>query len=252
MNLKNENEKLEPLGNGINVFVSKEHTFSTDTLLLANFSKPLKHEKAAEFGTGCCAIPLFWESHKMSPRFTTAIEIQNSAFLLAHKSILLNSLENKIELIHNDIRKKIDNINYGSYDLVVCNPPYKAVGCGIVNEDKRKIIARHEENLTIKDVTEIASKFLRFGGRLCLCNRIERLTDVIVCMRNAKIEPKKLRFVQQRKNTPPKLFLIEGKKGRNSGINVLPVLLLEDDFHNQSEELKEIYKYYGENKNNAR
>ena len=87
MKLINNEEKLEPLGNGIRVIVSKEHTFSTDTLLLANFSNPLKHEKAVEFGTGCLAIPLFWVSHKMEPKFTTAIEIQDSAFKMAEKSI---------------------------------------------------------------------------------------------------------------------------------------------------------------------
>lgn len=242
-------EKLEPLGNNINVIVSKDYTFSTDTLLLANFSNPLKHEKAAEIGTGCGAIPLFWISHKMTPKFTDAIEIQETASKMAKRSVEFNSLCDKINVITADARENIKEIKYGTYDLVVCNPPYKAVGCGILNLSDNKLIARHEVSLSIKDLCKAASKFLRFGGRLCLCNRIERLCDTIVFMRNFKIEPKLLRFVQQRENTPPKLFLIEGKKGRNPGIKVLPTLLLEDKLGNQSDELKEIYKYYGENKN---
>lgn len=249
MMILKDNERLEPLGNGINVIVTDEHTFSTDTLLLADFSRPLKHEKAAEFGTGCCAIPLFWTSHKMAPKHTTAIEIQKLAFDIANRSIGLNSLNDQIRVVHADVREKLPNIEYGTFDLVVCNPPYKAVGRGIINNQRCKIIARHEETLSLKDLTEVAAKFLKFGGRFCLCNRIERLCDVIVEMRNSKIEPKRLRFVQQRKNAPPKLFLIEGKRGRNPGITVMPTLLLEDDFGNMSLELKEIYKYYGENKN---
>lgn len=249
MKLLKSNERLEPLGNGIKVIVSVEHIFSTDTLLLANFSRPLKHEKAAEFGTGCCAIPLFWTSHKMEPKHTTAIEIQEMAFDMAQRSVKLNSLTDKIKVINADVRKKIDSIEYGTFDLVVCNPPYKAIGCGLTNNDKFKTIARHEETLSIGELTESAAKFLRFGGRLCICNRIERLCDVIVAMRNSKIEPKRLRFVQQRKNASPKLFFVEGKRGRNPGINVMPTLFLENECGEMSEELREIYKYYGENKN---
>lgn len=244
----NTNEKIEPLGNEIAVVVSDGHTFSTDTLLLADFAKPLKHEKAAEFGTGCMAIPLFWVSHNMAPRHTTAIEIQQNAVNLAKKSATINNLEDKINVICADVRNKISEISYGTYDLVVCNPPYKAVGCGLVNADLGKLVARHEQTLTIDDVTQVSFKFLRFGGRLCMCHRVERLCDVITSMRNSKIEPKRLRFVQQRKDTPPKLFLIEGKSGRNAGITVLPTLLLENDDTSLSEELCKIYRYYGENK----
>ena len=41
-----EGEKTEPLGNGIRVIVSKNHTFGTDTVLIAHFSAPKKTDKA--------------------------------------------------------------------------------------------------------------------------------------------------------------------------------------------------------------
>ena len=37
-----DGEKWEPLGNGIQIIVSDEHKFWTDTVLLASFAKPKK------------------------------------------------------------------------------------------------------------------------------------------------------------------------------------------------------------------
>ena len=137
------------------------------------------------------------------------------------------------------------------YDLVVCNPPYKPMGTGIVNPDDQKRTARHEETCTIKDITDTAANLLRFSGRFCLCLRPERLCDVMESMRTSGIEPKRLRFVQQRLNKAPKLFLIEGKRGaKNSGLVMMPTLVIEDECGNTSEEMTNIYGSYRDNKNN--
>ena len=55
--------------------------------------------------------------------------------------------------------------------------------------------ARNEELCTINDITAAAGYLLKFGGRLCLCSRPERLTDTICAMRGAGIEPKRMRLV---------------------------------------------------------
>ena len=39
---------LEPLGGGIEIFVSDSHHFSTDTILLADFSKPTGKKLCAD------------------------------------------------------------------------------------------------------------------------------------------------------------------------------------------------------------
>lgn len=241
-------ERLEKLNNEIGVIISKEHNFGTDTILLADFSMPQKHELALEIGTGCCAIPLYWSCFE-GAKHTVAVEIQKSAADMASRSVELNGLKSKIEVINKDIKEFLDCTCKNTYDLVVCNPPYKARGCGIVNENDQKKLARHEYTCTIDDVTEAASKLLRFGGRLCVCQRMERLCDVLVSMRKKKIEPKKIKFVQQRKNSTPKFFMVEGKNGAKPGMTATPTLLIEDENGNDSEEIKRIYKFYRENKN---
>ena len=239
-------EKIEPLGNGIRVIVSENHSFGTDTVLLANFSLPGKNDKACELGTGCGAIPLIW-SRDNAPKSVDAVDIQEEACSILKKSVELNGLENRINVIHSDLLELSGKVEFSSYDLVVCNPPYKAAGTGIVNPEESHRIARHEYTCTMDDIVRTASRLLNFSGRFCLCQRPERLSDIIVSMRKYKIEPKRLRFVQQRTDKAPKLFLIEGRRGgRPNGLVVEPVLLIEDGNGNLSEEMIKIYGAYKE------
>lgn len=240
-----EDERIENLSNEIKVIISREHTFGTDTILLADFSMPKKHEISVEIGTGCGAIPLYWCS-TTAVKKVIAIDIQEKACNQLQRSIELSGVDDKIEVLHADIRAAISTILPHSCDLVVCNPPYKAVGKGVVNKDKERLIARHEYECTIDDVTACAARLLNFWGRLCLCHRVERLCDVIESMRKSGIEPKKIRFVQQRKTSPAKLFLVEGKKGAKPGLIAFPTLFIENDEGDLSDEMKRIYKYYGE------
>ena len=238
-------ESIESFSEKIKVITSKEHTFGTDTMLLADFSMPKKFEVAVEIGTGCGAIPMYWLS-MTEVKKVFAIDIQKKACQQLKRSVEISEVSDKIDVIHADVKENIPQILTHSCDLVVCNPPYKAIGQGVVNEKKERLIARHEHECTIDDVTKSANKFLNFWGRLCLCHRVERLCDVVESMRKNKIEPKKIQFVQQRKSSPAKLFLIEGRKGAKPGLIALPTLFIENEDGNLSEEMNRIYKIYGE------
>ena len=84
------------------------------------------------------------------------------------------------------------------------------------------MIARHEVLCTIGDVCKSANRLLKFGGRLCMCNRPERLADVLNAMRSNNIEPKTLQLVCKDYSSAPWLFLVEGKKGAKPSLKVLP------------------------------
>lgn len=243
---KKEAEHLEPLGNGVQVIVSPQHHFGTDTILLAHFAAPRKNDRACELGTGCGAIPLLW-CRSDSPSFVTAIDIQAEACDLLQRSIVLNHLEERIHVLHSDWRELQGKVSWASYDLVVCNPPYKAVGTGIVNPEQAHRMARHEIGGTLENIIQTAAKLLNFAGRFCLCQRPERLNDVIVLMRQYGLEPKRLRLVQQHTTKAPKLFLIEGRRGgRPNGLVVEPTLLIESESGGLSREMIEIYGVYKE------
>ena len=160
-----DGEKLEPLGNGIQIIVSSEHKFWTDTVLLANFAKPKKSDNACDLGTGCGAIPLIW-CRNAPPKSITAVEIQENACDMLQRSLALNNIQN-ISVINSDLRELDGKVKFSSYNLVVCNPPYKAEGTGIVNPNDAHKIARHEFSCTMQEIIQTASKLLNFSGRLC-------------------------------------------------------------------------------------
>ena len=239
-----QNIHLEPLGDGLSIFVSDSYHFSTDTILLADFSKQQGRKKCVELGTGCGTIPLLWCKHNRNLEIS-AVEIQKDACTLANKSVEHNNLSDNIKILNADLKYLKGKLNFGYYDLVACNPPYKLGGSGITNPQDSKQIARHETECTLDDICETASKLLQFSGKFCICQRPERLADVIESMRKFSIEPKTLRLVQQRKTKAPKLFLLEGRRGGNRGfLNVLPTLFIEDENGNFSDEMMKIYGSY--------
>ncbi len=243
----------EPLGNGVEVYVSDRHHFTTDTILLADFARVKNGDRVVELGTGCGTIPLLM-IRNYSLKEIYALDIQEEAIALLQKSIAHN-LEKGIEnaaAIHplcGDIREVRELLPAGSFDLVVCNPPYKLPGSGLTNPDKAKMTARHESECTLADICEAASRLLRFSGRFVMCQRPERLTDVLGCMRAHDLEPKRLRFVQGRAGKAPKLFLCEAKRGAKQGyMDVMPSLIVEDE-NGFTAEMKSIYGSYKEGYN---
>ena len=98
-----------------------------------------------------------------------------------------------------------------------------------------------------EDVVKAAAYLLKFGGRLCICHRPERLADIICDMRAHGIEPKIYREVIQREGEQPWLVLVEGRLGGNKGMTVLPPLYVEKDGL-LSDEMMDIYGDYKQGK----
>ena len=162
------------------------------------------------------------------PQITYAVDIQESA--INQLRLGLDKSETKgIVPICADLKELWENAPLGQLDLVTCNPPYKAANSGFESEINSQRIARHEIMCNIDDVCKAASKLLKYGGRLCMCNRPERLSDVVSAMKNNNIEPKRLRFVSKNPNEAPWLFLIEGKKGSK------PFMQVESQLYIRSE-----------------
>ena len=238
--------KYEKLTDKIYVCASSDHRFGTDAFLLADFSQYRAKDKVCDLGTGCGIIPMLLVRSGCG-RHITGIDIQENACLQAKESVILSKAEDKVSIVHGDI-KNIKNIfEHASFDTVIMNPPYKSDGDGIKSREKSAQIARHETMCNIDDVCKAASYLLNFSGKLCLCGRPERLVDTITSMRAAGIEPKRLRFVSKFSNTKPWLFLIEGKKGGKPFMNVESVLAIYSSEGVFSDEMLSIYGEYKEN-----
>lgn len=238
--------KYEFLGSGISVAISEEHSFGTDAVLLANFTAPKRNERACDLGTGCGILPMLWCRNGQAKEIT-AVELQKKGYLQACESVHKSSMENKVKILNHDLKDIKSVLSHASMDVVTMNPPYKAANAGIKSISKAELIARHEVECTLDDVCSAAAYLLNFGGRLCMCNRPERLSDTIVAMKNHGIEPKRLRLVAKTPFTRPWLFLIEGRKGGKSFMNVDPLLIMYDNNGELSKEVTEIYGEYKEN-----
>lgn len=239
-----KNLHREPLGSGMEIFVSDSYHFSTDTILLADFSQPAGSKNCVDLGTGCGTIPLLWLKNNPGLR-VSAVEIQENACKLLRNSVALNHLEEKLTVLNADLKELKGRLPFGAFDVAACNPPYKLEGTGLLNPENAKQVARHETACSLDDICEAAAELLQFGGRFCLCQRPERLADVMESMRKFDLEPKRLRLVQQRKSKAPKLFLLEGRRGGKRGfLDVLPTLFIEDETGGFSQEMLQIYGDY--------
>ena len=229
---------FEILQNNIEICVSKEHKFGTDAFLLADFAKPRHKDKVCDLGTGCGIIPLLMQI-KFSPKEIYGVDIQEQAIEQFNITVEKNALEN-IRPVRADLKELWEGCPKASFDVVTCNPPYKAANAGIESLGEAQKIARHEILCNINDVCKAASKLLKFGGKLCICNRPERLADVICAMRENNIEPKLLRFVSKTPDDASWLFLIEGRLGGKPFMKVMPPLFVKEG-GGFSKELLSIY-----------
>lgn len=217
----------EPLGAAYGVWVNSIYGFTTDTLLLAQFSAPAAGEICADFGTGCGTIPILWQLLG-KPKKVYGIELQQAAVSQAQAAVVKNKLQDRIEILPGDIRCYKTLLPHQSLHRIACNPPYKAMGAGLQNNRQAQKIARHEACLTPAEIAAAAVYTLRFGGKLCICQRPERLADFVSTFRAFHLEPKRLQFVQKDGESAPSLFLLESCRGGRPGMQVAPALLLSN------------------------
>lgn len=209
--------------NGIKLYISKEHRFGTDSLLLAEFAKPAvgKGKKVCDLCSGCGVIPVALCAD--NPAFSGkiyAVESQPDAVELLRRTVSENRLD-FIEVTEGDLRDGdvISSIGRESVDLVTVNPPYYPDGSGFERGSPGQKSARYEKDCTVADAVGAAKFLLKFGGELKMCMTATRFADTVCVMRECGIEPKKAVFVT-RKSGDARMFLISGKKGANSGMTI--------------------------------
>lgn len=243
-----ENERIDDLEfkNLKIIQNTKGFCFGIDAVLLSDFAKNIKKDaKVLDLGTGTGIISILL-CGKTNLEKIIGVEVQKEVANMAKRSSKLNNLENKFEIINENIIN-LDNIyERNSFDVIVTNPPYKKENTGIVNEEEKKLISRHEVLAKLEDYIKISNKLLKDKGEFYMVHRPERLVDIIAYMRQYKIEPKEIRFVCSHEKEPPKLVLIKGVK------NAKPFLKFKEDLYIYNDDgsyTDEIYEIYNKRKN---
>lgn len=216
--------------------------FSLDSMLLASFASIKKDFKnIIDLGTGNAPIPLYLTLRTKEP--IIGVEIQEHSYDLAKRSVELNNLENKITILHDDVRGISKKVGIGKFDLVLSNPPFfKCSEHSNFNKNDYKTIARHEVMLTLDELCYEASMLLNNGGLFAMVHRPDRLTDIITTLKKYNLDPKRIRFVYPKAGEPANHVLIEAKKTMNTGGLICESpLIIHNSNNTHTKEILEIY-----------
>ncbi len=216
--------------------------FGMDAVLLSGFAKVKRGENALDLGTGTGIIPILLEA-KTEGRHFTGLEIQETSADMAQRSVCLNDLNEKVEIIRGDIKEATDLFGKASFDVVTSNPPYMTGKHGLVNPDMPKAVARHEILCTLEDVIGQASALLKENGRFYMVHRPFRLAEIMVTMSRYRLEPKRMKLVYPFVDKEPNMVLIEGLKGGRPRVTVEKPLIVYEKPGVYTSEIYDIYGY---------
>ena len=218
----------------------KRFCFGVDAVLLSGFAKAAKGDKVLDLGTGTGVIPILMEAKTNAAHFT-GLEIQEESAQMAQRSVALNGLEDKIDIVCGDIKEADRLFKAASFDVITTNPPYMNTGGGIQNDFSPKAIARHEVLCTLDDIARVSSRLLKFGGKLYMVHRPHRITDILCTLRQYKLEPKVIRFVHSYQGKEPVMVLVEAARSGKPMTKVLPPLIVYNEDGSYTDEIIEIY-----------
>lgn len=188
------------------------YRFTSDSVLLSRFARAKNGDKVADFcaGSGIVAYHFYaLRRNEVKNLSFTLFELQENLSALAQKTAALNGFDNfsfETGRLQETAEKYAEK-----FSLILCNPPYERGG--FENESYEKAVCRKELTITLAEIAAAASRALKFGGRIALMNRADRIAEVCYTLKAENIEVKRIRFVGGRYGSKPYLVMVEGVKG---------------------------------------
>lgn len=215
--------------------------FGIDSVLLSDYAKNIKNNSVVmDIGTGTGIISLLL-CKKSKLKKIYGVEIQQDVATMAKKSIELNNLENKVEIVNKNIKEIGEIFENNTFDAIVTNPPYKKINTGMLSKEKKQLISRHEIECTLEDIVKISYKLLKSKGEFYMVHRAERLVDIMYVLRKNKLEPKNIRFVQSKEKEKPNLILVKCVKDANEFLKIDDPLIIYNRDGSYTDEILKIY-----------
>ena len=203
---------------------------STDSMLLAHFTRLPKNARVLDLGSGCGTLGTLLCAKDNSCR-VTGVELTEAAHAAAQENIARNDLQARMESICGDLRQVA--LPLGSFQVCVSNPPYFAGGPA----SKENPLARREDCCSPAELFAAAAKALKYGGDFYLVHKPERLAELIACGAKENLEAKRLLLVRHKEGSEISLILLQLRKGGKPG------LIIEESYlHNADGTLSAFYK----------
>ena len=239
-----DGERLDDLNrNGYRIIQNEKlFCFGMDAVLLSGFAKVKENERVLDLGTGTGIIPILLAAKTPGYHFT-GLEISSVSADMARRSVAINGLEERIEIVWGDIKEAGELFAPASFDTVTSNPPYMIGQHGLVNPDMEKAAARHEILCTLEDVVKAAAKLVRPGGHFYMVHRPFRLAEIIRTLSAYKLEPKRMQLVYPFVDKEPNMVLIEAVRGGRPRMTVEKPLIVYKSPGVYMPEITELYGY---------
>ena len=238
-----ENERIDDLEiNNLKIIQKNDgFCYGIDSVLLSDFAKNIKNNSVVlDLGTGT-GILGFLLIAKTNIKKIFGIEIQKEIADMANRSIVMNNVEDKFEIINCNIKDLENNLKIDSFDAIITNPPYKKMNSGKTNVNEIKLISRHEVKAELSDFIKVSFKMLKDKGTLYMVHRAERFVDIMAEMRKNKMEPKRIRFVYSNETSDSKLVMIEAVKNGKSSVKIENPLYVYNEDGSYTDEILTIY-----------
>ena len=216
--------------------------FGMDAVLLSGFTKVKPGERVVDLGTGTGIIPSLLEARTKGASFT-GLEIQPESADMARRSVALNGLQDRIDIVEGDIKDASKIFGASSFHVVTTNPPYMTAQHGLTNVYEAKTIARHEVLCNLEDIIRESARLLMPGGRFYMVHRPFRLAEIISLMVQYRMEPKRMRLVYPYVDREPNMVLIEGLRGGKSRMTVEKPLIVYKEPGKYTDEIYDVYGY---------
>lgn len=236
-------ERVDEIGFGELKLIQKPSAFcyGVDAVILSDFARVKNRGRVCDLGTGTGVIPLIL-SHKTQAAEIWGVEVQESSYDRAVRSVELNQLQHRIHLLHCDVKQAAGQLGKGTFDTVVSNPPYMGRVNGLKNQCGEKLIARHETSADLRDFMAAAQELLRERGDFYMVHRPSRLVDICQFGRELRLEPKEMRFVSPNKDSKPNILLVHFVKYGNPELRLLPPLYVYEKDGGYTQEIRQIYE----------
>ena len=189
-----------------------------DTLALGAFATVRRGDRVCDLGCGAGALLLLLAAREEELALA-GIEQDPADADLARANLADNGLAG--EIFTGDVGEASKFLPAGGFSLIISNPPYFAPGAGADGGP-----ARTEGTCSLEGWCAAAGRLVKNGGRFALVHRPERLADLFAALREAGLEPKRLRLVQHGPDRPPSAALVEAVRQGRPGLEVLPALFL--------------------------
>ena len=209
-----------------------------DTLALGRFATVRRGWRVCDLGCGSGLLGLLLLQRQPELR-VTGIDLLPEAVRLARRAAAENGLTDRLTVLLGDLRAPL--LPAGGFDLAVCNPPYYPVDAGRLPPGEARRLARSETACSLPELCRAAARLVRWGGDFCLVHKPERLADLCCALREAGLEPKRLRWVCRTAGSAPSLLLLSARRGGKPGLAAEAPLVLQASDGGPTPEVDAIY-----------